>query len=60
MPPPETQREITILHVDDEPEFIALTKAFLEREQEREQEKFVVNTESRPLARIILSLAAIT
>ncbi len=40
MPPPEEQREITILHVDDEPEFLALTKAFLEREQE----KFVVDT----------------
>jgi PAS domain S-box-containing protein len=40
MPPPEAQREITILHVDDEPEFLALTKAFLEREQER----FVVDT----------------
>jgi CheY-like chemotaxis protein len=58
MPPPETQREITILHVDDEPEFIALTKAFLEREQEREQENFVVDTECRPLARIIPFLVA--
>ncbi|MGC9443927.1 MAG: PAS domain S-box protein [Candidatus Methanospirareceae archaeon] len=40
MPPAEAQREITILHVDDEPEFLALTKAFLEREREQ----FVVDT----------------
>ncbi|MBN1455917.1 MAG: PAS domain S-box protein [Methanomicrobia archaeon] len=40
MPLPEAQREITILHVDDEPAFLALTKAFLEREQEH----FVVDT----------------
>ncbi|HDS45614.1 MAG TPA: PAS domain S-box protein [Methanomicrobia archaeon] len=40
MPQPEAQREITILHVDDEPEFLALTKAFLKREQKQ----FVVDT----------------
>ena len=28
------QKEITVLHVDDEPDFLALTKAFLERENE--------------------------
>ncbi len=40
MPLSQMQREITILHVDDEPEFLALTKAFLEREREQ----FAVDT----------------
>ncbi len=28
----EEQKRIKVLHVDDEPDFLALTKAFLERE----------------------------
>ena len=31
---PEEQKEIKVLHVDDESDFLALTKAFLERENE--------------------------